>query len=128
MIPLEHQLHRKVPILVAFKSCLLRTKMAKRFLVIGLTSEVGYFMSIQDEVSIIIKNRLNKIIYIFKKLKIEYFLPFPLSSSLPLLSSKLISFGEGNGNPVWYPCLGNPMDRGVWQATVYGVTDESDTT
>ena len=65
MIPLEHQLHRKVPILVAFKSCLLRTKMAKRFLVIGLTSEVGYFMSIQDEVSIINKNRLNKIIYIF---------------------------------------------------------------
>ena len=33
--------------------------MAKRFLVIGLTSEVGYFMSIQDEVSVIIKNMLN---------------------------------------------------------------------
>ena len=22
--------------------------------------------------------------------------------------------GEGNGNPLQYPCLGNPMDRGVW--------------
>ena len=22
--------------------------------------------------------------------------------------------GEGNGNPVRYPCLGNPMDRGAW--------------
>ena len=28
---------------------------------------------------------------------------------------------EGNGNPLQYSCLGNPMDRGTWQATVYGV-------
>ena len=26
--------------------------------------------------------------------------------------------GEGNGNPLQYSCLGNPMDRGAWQATV----------
>lgn len=45
-------------------------KDGKEALVIGLTSEVGYFMSIQDEVSIITKNMLNKIIYIFKKLKL----------------------------------------------------------
>ena len=24
------------------------------------------------------------------------------------------SFGEGNGNPLWYSCLENPMDRGAW--------------
>ena len=30
--------------------------------------------------------------------------------------------GEGNGNPPQYCCLENPMDRGVWQATVHGVT------
>ena len=29
--------------------------------------------------------------------------------------------GEGNGNPLQYSCLENPMDRGAWQATVYGV-------
>ena len=29
---------------------------------------------------------------------------------------------EGNGYPVQYSCLGNAMDRGAWQATVYGVT------
>ena len=29
--------------------------------------------------------------------------------------------GEGNGNPLQYSCLGNPMDRGAWQATVHGV-------
>ena len=28
--------------------------------------------------------------------------------------------GEGNGNPLQYSCLGNPMDRGTWRATVHG--------
>ena len=28
--------------------------------------------------------------------------------------------GEGNGNPLQYSCLENPMDRGAWQATVHG--------
>ena len=30
--------------------------------------------------------------------------------------------GEGNGNLLQYSCLGNPMDRGAWWATVHGVT------
>ena len=29
--------------------------------------------------------------------------------------------GEGNGTPLQYSCLENPMDRGAWQATVHGV-------
>ena len=29
--------------------------------------------------------------------------------------------GEGNGNPLWYSCLENPMDGGAWWATVHGV-------
>ena len=29
--------------------------------------------------------------------------------------------GEGNGNPLPYSCLENPMDRGAWRATVHGV-------
>ena len=36
--------------------------------------------------------------------------------------------GEGNGNPLQYSCLGNPMDRGAWRDTVHGATKESDTT
>ena len=28
---------------------------------------------------------------------------------------------EGNGNPLQYPCLENPMDGEAWQATVHGV-------
>ena len=35
--------------------------------------------------------------------------------------------GGGNGNPLQYSCLGNPMDRGAWQAAVQGIT-ESDRT
>ena len=27
--------------------------------------------------------------------------------------------GEGNGYPLWYSCLDNSMDRGVWQVTVH---------
>ena len=32
------------------------------------------------------------------------------------------SSGEGNGNPLQYSCLGNPMDRGAWWVTVHGAT------
>ena len=35
--------------------------------------------------------------------------------------------GEGSGNPLQYSCLENPMERGAWQATVHGLTKESDT-
>ena len=34
-------------------------------------------------------------------------------------------FGGGNGNPLQYSCLGNPIDRGASWATLRGVTKES---
>jgi len=37
------------------------------------------------------------------------------------VSLRLYPVGEGNGNPLWYSCLENPMNTGAWQATVYGV-------
>ena len=30
--------------------------------------------------------------------------------------------GEGNGNPLQFSCLENPLDRGAWWATIHGVT------
>ena len=39
-------------------------------------------------------------------------------SSIPGLGR---SPGEGNGNPLQYSCLGNPLDRGAWWATIHGV-------
>ena len=41
------------------------------------------------------------------------------ASSIPELGR---SPGVGNGNPLQYSCLGNPMDRGAWRATVHWVT------
>ena len=42
------------------------------------------------------------------------------------LSGKML--GGGNGNPLQYFCLENPMDRGAWWAIVQGGCKESDTT
>ena len=36
--------------------------------------------------------------------------------------------GEGNGNPLQYSCLRNPMDRGAWRAAVHGAVKELDMT
>ena len=41
-------------------------------------------------------------------------------SSVPGLGR---SPGEGNGNPLQYSCLGNPLDRAAWQATVHRVAN-----
>ena len=40
------------------------------------------------------------------------------AGSIPVLGR---SPGGGNGNPFQYFCMGNPMDRGAWNATVHGV-------
>ena len=37
-------------------------------------------------------------------------------------------YGEGNGTPLQYSCLENPMDGGDWKSAVHGVVEESDTT
>ena len=35
--------------------------------------------------------------------------------------SSMVAFGEGNGTPLQYSCLENPMDGGAWEAAVHGV-------
>ena len=44
--------------------------------------------------------------------------------NLGLIPGSERSPGEGNGTPLQYSCLENPMDRGAWWATVYGVTND----
>ena len=54
-------------------------------------------------------------------------LSFLITAILTGVRWYLISFdlhfpvGEGNGTPLQYSCLGNPMDRGAWWAAVHGV-------
>ena len=43
------------------------------------------------------------------------------AEDLGLIPESGRSLGEGNGNPLQYSCLENPMDRGAWWATVHGV-------
>ena len=38
------------------------------------------------------------------------------------------SLEKGNGNPLQYSCLENPMDKGAWRAAVRGAAKQSDTT
>jgi len=37
------------------------------------------------------------------------------------------SSGVGNGKPLQYSCLGDPMDKGAWQATVHEMTEQIST-
>ena len=43
------------------------------------------------------------------------------AGALGLIPGSGRSPGEGNGNPLQYSCLENPMDRRAWWATVHGV-------
>ena len=54
-----------------------------------------------------------------KKIKCLDHLSLP--STIYFLSQVYWLFGEGNGNPLLYSCLGNPMDRGAWKTTIHGV-------
>ena len=47
----------------------------------------------------------------------------PTSGDADSVPGSRRSPGKENDNPVQYSCLGNPMDRGAWQATVLGVTE-----
>ena len=68
---------------------------------------------------------------LFNKIKNQCLMDFPGSSDgkasaynggdLGLIPGSGTSPGEGNGNPLQYSCLENPMDGGAWQATVHGV-------
>ena len=44
------------------------------------------------------------------------------AGNLGFISGSRRSPGGGNGNPLQYSWLDNPMDRGAWQAIVHGIT------
>ena len=55
--------------------------------------------------------------------------PLPaIAGNASLILGSGRSPGEGNGNPLEYSYLGNPMDKGAWQTPVHGIAEVSDTT
>jgi len=49
---------------------------------------------------------------------------FSLSFKTPVVwELESLYYGEGNGTPLQYACLENPMDRGTWKAAVHGVSE-----
>ena len=44
------------------------------------------------------------------------------AGDMDLIPGSKRSLGGGHGNPLQYSCLENPMDKGVWRATVHGVS------
>ena len=56
-----------------------------------------------------------------------------MSRKIPWEKSQILCIvkgylGEGNGNPLQYSCLENPINRGAWWATVHGVAKSRDMT
>ena len=86
--------------------------------------KVSYIASRDENVTIALENKFGSF------LKIKTYLPYCSSvgkesacnigdpGSIPGLG---ISPGKGNGNPLQYTCLENPMDGGAWRATIHGV-------
>ena len=72
---------------------------------------------LQHKETIVIRIPL-KVIYI-----ITYDKCLLLNFSLKNLKLSSLRNGEGNGNPLQYSCLENPMDGGAWKATVHGVAE-----
>ena len=70
-------------------------------------------------------------VLLFSDQVIYFIVGFPVGSALKnqpanagdmdLIPGWRRSLEQGNGNPLQDSCLGNPMDRGAWQATVHGV-------
>ncbi|KAB0340793.1 hypothetical protein FD754_022823 [Muntiacus muntjak] len=72
-------------------------------------------------VRIVVTTAEKKYYKIFHKL-LTLDMKYLRANEVKLYAEGLIGFpGEGNGNPLQYSCLENPMDRGAWQATVHGV-------
>ena len=68
-----------------------------------------YLMAFKTRVSYLslcrVKNKVSLVVQIVKNL-------LAMQENIP---------GEGNGNPLQNTCLENSMDRGAWQATIYGI-------
>ena len=98
----------------------------------------SYFIHIKDGIFCLSHHLIKCLNYPSFKSKYEIIMGFPGGSVVknsPTHAGDVGSIpgsgrvpGEGNGNPLQYSCLRNPIDRGAWQDPVHRVAKESDTT
>ena len=79
-------------------------------------------------------NTMNEVIIMLIHIRIPLLPGFPVGSGVKNLPANAEegglnpgsgrSPGVGNGNPLEYSCLGNPMDSGAWWAIVHGIAKE----
>ena len=121
-------------------SSYLKCNVRLSFLFVVLFPEVGlygYKFPLMNRTAFAVSNRFWNMLSIFNFLKVFFYLGFPCGSDSKesacnvgdpgLIPGSGRSPGEGKSNQLQYSCLGNPMDRGAWRATVHAVT-ELDTT
>ena len=80
----------------------------------------------QKKVDSLVKNSIKKYIYMCVYIYVLFFSCGSVVKNPPAGDADLIpesgrSPPEGNGNPLQYSCLGNPMERGAWWAIVCGL-------
>ena len=88
-------------------------------------------MTTGKTIALAIQTFVNKVISLFFNTLSRFIMGFPGGSEVKASASNAGdpgSFpgsgrypGEGNGNPLQYSCLENPIDGGAWRATVHGV-------
>ena len=77
-----------------------------------------YFLITQQTYSVLDCVEYSKLLFIYQK----KWRSNPLEFSRRVLYGHMLTLGEGNGTPLQYSCLENPMDRGAWWAAVHGVS------
>ena len=88
------------------------------------------YMTTGKTIALAIQTFVNKVISLFFTTLSRFIMGFPGGSEVKASASNAgdpgsfpgsgRSPGEGNGNPLQYSCLENPMDGGAWWATVHG--------
>ena len=86
----------------------------------------------ESQFSHLMKAGNNNLTYMFVRIKMQSCMPHPGGSDSKESACNVGNLAsipgsgrfpeEGNGSPLQYSCLENPMDRGAWPATVHGVT------
>ena len=84
------------------------------YVLLYLTLGNFFFFFFNPRENFLVKTRKAEVYFI-------YFSPQSLSSSKSVLLVRSSYFGEGNGTPLQYSCLENPMDGGAWWPAVHGV-------